>query len=321
MVDPDPTNNDVTAQTVIPVIARADLAITGWDFSELDDAGIADLLVGQDFLFSTTKTLHNLGDTVGALYLDPVDAVVTKSLAVPDGVRGIVTIGVAEAPATVTIERPGDPDQVLNNQPAARSSKDGGDDHRQYGVASLAIGVDRRSRRSASAPRQHDLSFGIRSRRRTSASGPGSRTARSVDRIECILPVEINIRPGNTHNFIAPRSVATVPVAILTTEAGEYGLPLAFDATTVVYTSALFGTVETLNDGGGSSAWPDKDFVRDTFDLDDRTMDGDLDMVLLFSIDGSGIVDDTTEACVLGSYLDGGNVFTFLGCDVVVTKP
>ena len=329
MVDPDPTNNTGVTQTVIPVIARADLAITDWDFSELDDAGIADLLVGQDFLFSTVKTLHNFGDTIANLYLDPVDAVVTKSLDVPDGIRGIVAIGVAEAPATVTIEKPGDPVQVLNNQPAGTVIEVDGEATItvEFAVASLVIGVDRVITEGFGihclAPGEHELTFEnsiVAEDQHVVDPDPSNNDVQVVRVIECITPVQINIRPGNAHNFINPIANATVPVAILTTEAGEYGLPLAFDATTVDHASTTFGTVDTLNDGGGSTAWPDKDFIRDSFDLDE-TKDGDLDMVLLFSVDGSGIVDGTTEACVLGSYLDGGNVFTFLGCDVVVTKP
>jgi hypothetical protein len=140
--------------------------------------------------------------------------------------------------------------------------------------------------------------------------------------IECVTPVQINIRPGNLHNFINVSGGGTVPVAVLTTEAGEYGLPLAFDATTIDRNSALFGTVETLNDDGGSTADPDVDFVRDSQEMDDKTKDGDDDRVLLFGIPGSGADDSTTELCVVGQYLgDDDTVYTFFGCDTVVIQP
>src|SRR5690606_21897085 len=104
-MDTDPTNNTNTAIGNTPVTANADLAIVGWDFSELDAAGLGDLLVGEDFLFSTTKTLHNFGDTVNNAYMNAVDATVTKAIVVPEGLRTIIAVGTDEAPATVTIQR------------------------------------------------------------------------------------------------------------------------------------------------------------------------------------------------------------------------
>lgn len=133
-------------------------------------------------------------------------------------------------------------------------------------------------------------------------------------------PVQINIRPGNAGNLLNPASVQTVPVAILTTDAGEYGLPMAFDATSVHHPSVRFATVATLNDGSGSSAHPDRAFLRDSFELDDTTKDGDDDMALLFALPGTGVADQTTEACTVGTYQGGGGeALTFYGCDTVHT--
>ena len=56
--------------------------------------------------------------------------------------------------------------------------------------------------------------------------------------------------------------------------------------------------------------------------MDDKTKDGDDDMVLLFKITDTGVEDGTTELCVLGSYLgEDGNVYSFFGCDFVEIKP
>jgi hypothetical protein len=134
--------------------------------------------------------------------------------------------------------------------------------------------------------------------------------------------VQINFRPGNGQNFINPNSNERVPLTILTTGAREYDLPVAFDATQVDFSTVRFGTQETLNDGGGTLAAPDKDFIRDAHDLDDKTKDGDLDMVLLFDILESGVDENTTEVCVVGSSLgDDDNSHTFFGCDTVEVKP
>jgi hypothetical protein len=330
VVDTNPANNTGLAQTTIAVLARADLAITDWDFSALDSAGIGDLLVGQDFLFSTTKTLHNFGDTVADLYLDPVNAVVRKSLVVPEGVRGIVTVGADEAPATITIERPAVPDEVLMNQPAGTTVEVDGPATVtvEFDVSALDIGVDRVIDEAFGlhclAPGEHEVSFhNAIEPQDPHVVDPDSDndTAEVIRIIECVTPVQINIRPANTHNQVNPRSRQALPLAILTTEAGEYDLPIAFDATQVDHTTVRFGTEDTLNLGGGSMAWPDRNFIRDSFEMDDRTRDGDLDMALLFHIPGSGIGVDTVEACVFGSYLgEDNNVYSFFGCDVVVIQ-
>ncbi|MBI4201558.1 MAG: hypothetical protein HY532_00385 [Chloroflexi bacterium] len=331
MVDPDLSNNTGIAQTTIPVIARADLAIMGWDFSALDIAGIQDLLVGQDFFFSTTKVLHNFGDTVDGLYHEAVDAGVSRIVVVPEGIKGLVRIGADEAPARIVIQKSGDPDIVLNNQPSGATVEAEGPATItvEFSALSLAISVDRVVMEEFGihclAPGLYDFAFvnTIAAEDEHVVDPDLSNNTVEVLRIvECITPVQINIRPGNAHNFINPTSNTTVPVAILTTEEGEYGLPLAFGATTIDHTSARFGTVDTLNAGGGTAPAPSTEFIRDTHEMEDKTKDGDLDMVLLFAVPGSGIQPETTEACVVGTYTgEGGAMYKFFGCDVVATKP
>ena len=51
--------------------------------------------------------------------------------------------------------------------------------------------------------------------------------------VECIVPVAINIHPGSFKNPFNLKSNGVIPVAVLTTRAGEYRLPLAFDATQI----------------------------------------------------------------------------------------
>jgi hypothetical protein len=328
--DPDLTNNTGFAQATIPVIAYADLAILDWDFSELDAAGIAHLLVGQDFWFDTTKTVTTLGDTEMELYEDPVDAVITKSIHVPEGVEALFRIGAGDVPATVTVERDGEiVSEIIYVVPGGVIRTAG------EAIVTVAFGADALL---VSQDREIAEEFGI------TCLGPGSfdltfhnsitpldehvldpdetnNIATVVRTVECATPVQINIRPGNARNQIVMNSSAFVPVAILTTDEGEYDLPLAFDATTVDHTTVRFGTVAVLNEGGGSAVAPDRDFIRDSFEMDDQTKDGDLDMVLLVTVPGSGIDADAEEACLTGQYVGEDNqTYTFFGCDFISVR-
>ncbi len=331
VVEPDLTNNDGLANANIAVIARADLAVTDWDLDELDGFGPFDLLVGNDVPFAAVMTIANFGDTIADLYPDPVDTMVTRSIDVPDGVRASATVTADEGPADITIQRPGDPDVVLNNQPPGTTVEADGPATIIVEFAADALAVDELRPIEETfglrclAPGLHDIAFvGTITAIDEHVVDPDetNNALGAMREIECVLPVAINIRPGNKHNFVNPNGNQTLPVAVLTTAEGEYGLPLAFDATTIDHTTARFGTVGTLEANGGSSPSPDKAFVRDTHELDDKTKDGDDDMVMLFGVPATGIEPGTTEACVTGSYLgEGGAVLTFFGCDFVQVKP
>lgn len=325
IVDPDAGNDTSSTFVSRELIAYADLGITDWDFVELDGAGLGDFMVGEMFTFATTKTVQNLGDTQLGIYNDPADVLVSRSFVVPEGIRGQVTIGAGEGLAQVVIQRQGQPDQVSDNvAPGAEFAADG--------EATIIVNFQL-SALAVDEMRQVIEEFGVQ------CLEPGERTLLfaneisavdphlldpvpdnnelEVERtIECVLPVQLNIRPGNKHNHVNPGSHQNVPTAILTTEAGEYGLPFAFDATTADPASTRFGTLPVLGMGGGSAAA--QNFVRDSFEMDDKTKDGDLDMVLHFGIVGSGADPQTAELCVTGQFLGNGGVwYTFLGCDAV----
>ncbi len=137
----------------------------------------------------------------------------------------------------------------------------------------------------------------------------------SVD-IDCVVPVAINIKPGGG-NPINTRN-GTVPVGVLTTAAGEYGLPLAFDATTIDPLSVFFGTEGEVFGGlGGAEETHARSHLEDTFELDERTRDGDTDNVLHFAADATSLTPADTEACVFGSFTVGSDTFHFFGCDSV----
>ena len=141
--------------------------------------------------------------------------------------------------------------------------------------------------------------------------------------IECVVPVALNIKPGSFPNSINPDSRDVVPVAILTTEAGEYGLPLAFDATSIDPLSVRFGPPdEVWDETGGAFEAHGRGHVEDSIEMDESTQDGDMDMVLHFHVRETGIGPGDTEACVKGEWIDeGGATHTFFGCDSVRIVP
>ncbi len=141
--------------------------------------------------------------------------------------------------------------------------------------------------------------------------------------IVCVVPVVINIQPHGFPNPVNLGSNGAIPVAVLTTAAGEYGLPLAFDATTIDATSVRFGPADLVFDEtGGAFETHGKGHLERSYELDEVTRDADLDMVLHFDTQETGIGPNDTEACVKGDWIDGGgNVHKFFGCDSIVIVP
>jgi len=143
--------------------------------------------------------------------------------------------------------------------------------------------------------------------------------------IECIIPVQINIHPGSFPNPINLKSKGgVVPVAILSTDEGEFGLPVAVDATMIDPLSVHFGPADVLFDiepPGGATEFHNKGHTEDSFEPDDATKDGDIDMVLHFKAKDTELESTDTEACTKGQINIGGMMFTFFGCDVFVSKP
>jgi hypothetical protein len=101
---------------------------------------------------------------------------------------------------------------------------------------------------------------------------------------KCTLPVEIDIKPGSFPNGINPKSKGKIPVAILTTD--------TFDSTTVDESTVLFGAT-------GAEAAP----VQSA--LEDVDGDGDIDMILHFETQDTGIMCGDTSAFLTGETFDG----------------
>jgi uncharacterized repeat protein (TIGR01451 family) len=139
--------------------------------------------------------------------------------------------------------------------------------------------------------------------------------------VQCVVPVAINVKPHGFPNAINFNGLA--PTAVLTTRAGEYGLPLAFDATTIDVATVLFGPASVVFSGfGGSTAWHGEGHIEDSYELDEKTRDRDLDMVLQFPVANSGLTLDSTQACVKGTFAGpGGSTYEFFGCDSVKISP
>ena len=139
--------------------------------------------------------------------------------------------------------------------------------------------------------------------------------------VECIVPVAINIAPGSFRNPVElDDKKGEVAVDVLTTRAGEYGLPLAFDATTIQPLTARFAPKALLIAGRGASESHKRGHIEDALERsDEKTRDGDRDMLLHFAVQQSGLTRSETEACVRGRF--GPSNVVFQGCDSVTIVP
>lgn len=111
-----------------------------------------------------------------------------------------------------------------------------------------------------------------------------------------VIRVEIDIKPGSNPNSINPDSEGVIPVAILTT--------YDFDAYYVDAETVRFGP---------AGAWAEEDWA-----LEDVDGDGDLDMILHFRTQDTGIIAGDVQAELVGKTLDGTDI---RGSDSVRTVP
>ncbi|WP_405942767.1 hypothetical protein [Streptomyces sp. NBC_00207] len=142
-------------------------------------------------------------------------------------------------------------------------------------------------------------------------------------RIDCVVPIAVNVRPQGFPNSINLNTDATL--AALTTSAGEYGLPLAFDATAIDALSArwgLRGNVFNTGTVSGAREIHNRGHIERSYELDETTRDADLDMVMHFKPADSGLTAQSTQACLRADFRAGnGTVFRALGCDSVRVRP
>ena len=111
------------------------------------------------------------------------------------------------------------------------------------------------------------------------------------------IPISIDIKPGTFPNIVNPNSKGKIPVAILTTR--------FFDATTVDPTTVLFGAT-------GNEVAPAHSATEDV------DGDGDIDMVLHFVTQDTGITCGSASASLTGALFSGVRI---KGSDALETVP
>jgi len=107
------------------------------------------------------------------------------------------------------------------------------------------------------------------------------------------VQIDIDIKPGSDPNAVNPRSKGLIPVAILTT--GD------FDAAEVEPSTVTFGTANAS-------------MVHKNAHVEDVDADGDLDLLLHFHTQDTGISCGDTEAQLTGQTYGGTNI---MGSDAV----
>jgi uncharacterized repeat protein (TIGR01451 family) len=132
--------------------------------------------------------------------------------------------------------------------------------------------------------------------------------------LECLIPVLIDIHPGSPVNPVNLKSGGIIPVAILSTDAGENGLPIAIDASMIDPLSVHFGPSDVLlgvEPPGGATETHGRGHLQA----------GDQDLILHFRVTETGLGESDMEACAKGQINIEGVGYTFFGCDVITLRP
>jgi hypothetical protein len=279
---PDAHPSDNASTADTKVIAVADVSVTG-----VTTTSPLEVLIGQSGSVSLTATTANGGPS------SPIDTVLT-------------TTATGEAGVTIT--------------PPTSTAP----------VNALAIGTPRAVTYTASvkcnAPglQKVSLSTSLALKNASDVDPDLTNNSKTAEfSVDCVVPIAINVRPGGFPNPINLNTDATV--AALTTKIGEYGLPLAFDATRIDVTRTRWGLRANLLNVAqptGASEIHGQIHPEDSYELNEKTRDKDLDALLHFKPSESGLTIGTTEACLKGKYLaSNGATYTFFGCDSVRVQP
>jgi uncharacterized repeat protein (TIGR01451 family) len=246
-----------------------------------------ELLLGQSAPASVTVTVENAGPS------SPVDAVVTTSVTSGDGVAANLATSTADVPALAA----GSPRTVSSALTVAC---------RAAGASTVTV----------------DSQVGLKNAADVDPDLTNNRRSVSFQ-VDCVVPIAINVRPGGSPNSINLNTDATV--AALTTRAGEYGLPVDFDATSIDGASVLWGLRANLLNvatPAGAREIHGTGHLERSYELDETTVDADTDMVLHFKPSDSGLTPASTEGCLKGKFRGaGGRMYTFFGCDSVRVVP
>lgn len=280
-LDPDPANNDASEDTL--VVAEADLEILSFDAVDPP----VEILMGQEITITLRKEITNHGPSA------PVDVEVTQTAVAPPGSTVSPTLAVF-------------PEWGL-------------------GLGEIRV-VTETFTINCGQPGDQVFTFGneIQPLDPADTDPDQSNNTASVDvTVNCVIPVAVNIKPGSYPNSVNPRNNGVIPLAVLTTMAGEYDTVIDVDATQIDPLSTRFGPwSEVWNETGGAAEAHNQGHIEDAYELDEVTLDGDDDMVLHYRTQETGIEFGDTEACIKGELVDdGGNVYTFFGCDSIWTPP
>ncbi|WP_090803039.1 hypothetical protein [Asanoa ishikariensis] len=194
--------------------------------------------------------------------------------------------------------------------------------------ATIAVGTPQRLEKTYTVtcgqpgPRTLDFTTTVTPRRASvvdARADNNQRTARLT--LDCAVPVTINIQPGIAQNWITLYA-PFVPTAVLTTRAGEYGNPLAFDATKIVASATRFGSPDVLQRGQGVRDINNRILKVFSLEPNERTVDLDLDALLNFGPPRDALTRTDTTACVFGKFTSGPSTQTsFYGCDTINIIP
>ncbi|HVK23791.1 MAG TPA: M12 family metallo-peptidase [Actinokineospora sp.] len=274
----DPNPANNTATTTTKVVAMADVQVTG-----ATATGPLEVLIGQAGAVTFDVAIANAGPS------SPVDTVLTTTSSGSSG----VTVTPASSTSDQAALAVGSPRTVRTTATVNCSSP---------GVKTVTLNAALALKNAA------DIDPDLTNNQRASSFT-----------IDCVVPIAINVRPGSVPNSINLNTDATL--AALTTVAGEYGLPISFNATKIDVSKTLWGLRANLFDKAtptGAREIHGAGHPERSYELNERTRDADLDLVLHFKPADSGLTLSSTQACLKGRYLaPDGNTYTFLGCDSV----
>jgi hypothetical protein len=138
--------------------------------------------------------------------------------------------------------------------------------------------------------------------------------------VTCAVPATVNIKPGSAENVVNLNN-GVLPVGVLTTTAGEYGNPVAIDATTIDWSTLRLASPTRILAGLGARERHGKIHPENVEEMDERTRDGDTDAMLHFDPKTDGLAVGDTSACVYGRLRVAGAMVAFYGCDRVSVRP
>lgn len=292
----------------VPVVVAADVAaVRGGDPDTSNNHADA------------TTTVYARGDLSVEVHVPtpPAEIIIGQSVDLDVAVRG--TNAGPSSPMDSTITVGISPTAGTTSDPATRT----------VALPALAVGAPQAGTTSfalgCAAPGEHTFTVGASiapSRPDDADPQPANDSASTSFVVDCVIPVAINIKPGGAPNSVNRNSGNDIPVAVLTTVAGEYGLPLAVDTTKVQPLTVRFAPrdVVSLAPGSGVGAVEShrRVHLERSIELNEKTKDSDLDAVLHFVSKNALLTSTTTEGCVKGKLTGpAGESWTFFGCDAV----